>query len=92
MCSSVISGQDTFWSYSIWRRHVDQLRAVSPSISSNCDDNEALTDMPILGGNQSNTVDLIPDSEPLTQSTFADRYPVRQCRAPDRYGISSPSE
>ena len=41
----------------IWRRHVDQLHTVSPSISSNCDDNDALIDVPILGGNQHNSAD-----------------------------------
>lgn len=56
----------------IWRRHVDKLRAVSPSITSNCDNNEALTDVPVLGGNQNNSADLVPDSGPLTHSTFAD--------------------
>ena len=51
------------------KRHVNQLHSV-------CDDNEAQNDMPILGGNQGNSANFILDSRPLSQSTFADRYPV----------------
>ena len=34
-----------------------------------------------------NSADLVSDSGPLTHSTFADRYPVRHCRASDHWNI-----
>ena len=63
----------------IWRRHVDQLCAMSPSFSSNCDNNQALTDVPVFVITKINSADLVSDSGLLTPSTFSDRCPIRQC-------------
>ena len=48
--------------------------------------------VPILGGSQNNSVDLVSCSGPLTHSTFIDRYPIRQWSAPNCYGISLSSD
>ena len=70
----------------IWRHHTDQLHAASDNINSNCDYTETLSDVVILSGNQNSPV---LNSMLLVYSIFAARYPVRQHRAPDHYGISS---
>ena len=74
----------------IRRRHVDQLLAESSSINSNCDNKQALTDVPVFVVTKINSADLVSYSGPLTHSSFTDRYPIRQCSAYDCYGISSP--
>ena len=76
----------------IQRWHVDQLHAVSPSISSNCDNNQALTAVPVFVVTKINSADLVSYSGLFTPSTFTDRYPITQCSAYDRYGLSSPSD
>ena len=77
----------------IWRRHVDQLRAASPGIPSNSKNTESLFDVPPVVRDSSNPDDLVSaPAPPVSNPTFADRYPVRQRRPPDRYGIPSFSD
>ena len=76
----------------IWRRHVDQLRAASPDTSNNPVNAEGLIDVPPIVRDHTTSSDLISASAPsASNQSFADRYPVRQRRPPDRYGISPPS-
>ena len=63
----------------IRRQHVDQLLVESSSISSNCENNQALTDVPVFVVTKINSTDLVSDSGLFTTSTFTDRCPVRQC-------------
>ena len=70
----------------IWRRHVDQL----PGIPSNSKNTECLFDVPPVVRDSSNPDDLVSaPAPPVSNPTFADRYPVRQRRPPDHYGIPS---
>ena len=77
----------------IWRCHVDQLHAASPGIPSNLKSTEGLFDVPPVVRDSSNSDDLVSaPAPPVSNPTFADRYPVRQRRPPDRYGIPSSSD
>jgi len=76
----------------IWRCHVDQLHAASPGTTNNCENIESLidvsSDVPPIERESFNPNNSVQDSTPFMQSTFADRYPVRQRRPLDRYGVS----
>ena len=73
---------------------MDQLRAASPDTSNNAANTctEDLNDVSPIVRDRTTSNDSVSASAPsVPNQSFANRYPVRQCRPPDRYGIPPPS-
>ena len=72
----------------IWKSHIDQLRTTSISVVPNCHDNTSdIIDIPLPRRETSS----FATTDTLSQSTmtFADRYPVRNRRPPDRCSVQN---
>ena len=76
----------------IWRCHIEQLHVPSPGSTNNPKNTEDLINVSPIVRDHTDRDNLVQNSVHPANSTFADRYPVRQHRPPDRYGISSPAD